>query len=155
MNIIEIAGRLGADPETRFTPNNQKVTTLRVAANNYRGGKEETVWWRVTIWGERFDRMMPYLKKGSAVIVIGEMHKPEIWTNREGEPQVSMEMTAEMIKFSPFGKSDQGEVGQQGNQEASSGFSSPAANQGFSSYEQPAPAAMQQDAGNEDDGLPF
>ncbi len=108
MIIIEIAGHLGADPETRFTPNGQKVTTLRVATNTRKSGKDETVWWRVTIWGERFDKMMPYLKKGSAIIVIGEMSKPEIYTDKEGRPQVSLDLTAEMIRFSPFGKGDRG-----------------------------------------------
>lgn len=106
MIIIEIAGHLGADPEVRFTPNGQKVTTLRVATNTRKSGKDETVWWRVTIWGERFDKMMPYLKKGSAVIIIGEMSKPDIYTDKEGRPQVSLDLTAEMIRFSPFGRGD-------------------------------------------------
>lgn len=106
MNIIQIAGHLGADPETRFTPTGQKVTTLRVAANTRKAGKEETVWWRVTVWGDRFDKLMPYLKKGSAIIVVGEMSKPEIYTDKEGRPQISLELTAELIRFSPFGRSD-------------------------------------------------
>lgn len=106
MIIIEIAGHLGADPEVRFTAGGQKVTTLRVATNTRKSGKDETVWWRVTIWGERFDKMMPYLKKGSAIIVIGEMSKPEIYTDKEGRPQVSLDLTAEMIRFSPFGRTD-------------------------------------------------
>ena len=41
----------------------QKVTTLRVAANQRRGGKEETFWWRVTIWGEQFDKILVSLLK--------------------------------------------------------------------------------------------
>jgi single-strand DNA-binding protein len=106
MIIVEIAGRLGRDPETRFTPSGQKVTTLTVATNVRKGGKDETVWWRVTIWGDRFDKLLPYLKKGSAVIIVGEMSKPEIWTDKEGRPQVSLDMTAEIIRFSPFGNPD-------------------------------------------------
>jgi len=102
MIIVQIAGRLGRDPESRFTPSGQKVTTLTVACNVRKAGKEETVWWRVTIWGDRFDKMLPYLKKGSAVIVVGEMGKPDIWTDKEGRPQVSMELTAEIVRFSPF-----------------------------------------------------
>lgn len=103
MIIIQIAGRLGKDPESRFTPSGLKVTTITVATNVRKGGKDETVWWRVTIWGDRFDKMMQYLKKGSAVVVVGEMNKPEIWTDKEGRPQVSLELTAEIIRFSPFG----------------------------------------------------
>jgi single-strand DNA-binding protein len=110
MNLVQIAGHLGADAETRFTPNGQKVTNLRVAVNSRRNNKDETIWWRVTIWGDRFDKLLPYLKKGSAVIIVGEMSKPEIYTDKDGNPQVTLNMTAEMIKFSPFGKSEkQGE----------------------------------------------
>jgi single-strand DNA-binding protein len=106
MNIIEIAGHLGADPVTRFTATGQKVTTFNVATNSRKGGNEVTIWFRVTIWGERFDKMLTYLKKGSAVIIIGELQKPEIWTDKEGRPQISLDVTAEIVKFSPFGKPD-------------------------------------------------
>lgn len=106
MNQMTLAGHLGADPEVRFTSSGQKVTTLRVAARARRGGKDETIWWKVTIWGEQFDKMIPYFKKGSAIIVVGELNKPEIFTDREGRPQVSMNVTAFNIMFSPFGRSD-------------------------------------------------
>lgn len=103
MNFLQIFGRLGADPETKFTANGQKVTTFRVACNVRKGGKDDTMWWRVTVWGDRFDKMMPYLKKGSAVIIMGAMSKPEIYVSRDGASQVSLEITAESIHFSPFG----------------------------------------------------
>lgn len=104
MNFIHIAGHLGADPEVRFTSSGKKVTTLRVATKTRVKGNDDTIWWRVTIWDERFDKMIPHLKKGSAIMVIGELHKPEIFNDREGKPQISMEITASHIQFSPFGK---------------------------------------------------
>lgn len=104
MNFIHIAGHLGADPETRFTSSGKKVTTLRVACRTRKGQTEDTIWWRVTIWGEQYDKMLPYLKKGSPIVVAGEVHKPEIFTDRDGKPQASMEITASYIQFSPFGK---------------------------------------------------
>ncbi|MBS0620388.1 MAG: single-stranded DNA-binding protein [Verrucomicrobia bacterium] len=107
MNQATIAGHLGADPEVRFTSSGKKVTTLRVAARARRSGKDETIWWKVTIWGEQFDNILPYFKKGSPIIVFGEMNKPEMFTDREGRQQVSMSMTALNIQFSPFGKPDQ------------------------------------------------
>ncbi len=124
MIIVEVAGHLGRDPETRFTPSGQKVTSLTLATNIRKAGKDETVWWRVTIWGERFDKMLPYFKKGSALIIVGEMGKPNIWTDKEGRPQVGLEMTAEIIKFSPFGGPDR-----ENKEQAGSGHAySPAAN---------------------------
>lgn len=106
MNFIHIAGNLGNDPETRFTSTGKKVTTLKVATRSRRGkgGEDITIWWRVTIWGEQFDKMISFLKKGSAVMVYGDVHKPEIFTDREGKPQVSLDITAVHIEFSPFGK---------------------------------------------------
>lgn len=116
MNFIHIAGNLGADPEVRFTSSGKKVTTLKVATRSRRGkgGEEITIWWRVTIWGEQFDKMVSFLKKGSAVMVYGDVHKPEIFTDREGKPQVSLDITAVHIEFSPFG----GKPSQSGEQQS-------------------------------------
>ncbi|HRW58877.1 MAG TPA: single-stranded DNA-binding protein [Chlamydiales bacterium] len=121
MNSLHIAGNLGADPEVRFTSSGQKVTTLRIAAKARRGGKDETIWWRVTVWGEQFDKLVSYLKKGSSVIVTGDMSKPEIYTDRSGNAQVSMNMTATNIMFSPFGRSDK----QENSNTQSTSFSNP------------------------------
>jgi single-strand DNA-binding protein len=108
MNQTFIAGHLGADPEVRFTSSGRKVTTLRVAARVRRRSKDkdrdDTIWWRVSVWGEEFDKMIAYLKKGSPVMVMGELDKPEIFTDREGKPQVSMSVTAQNLMFSPFGR---------------------------------------------------
>ncbi len=107
MNHITVAGHLGADPEVRFTSSGQKVTTLRVGAKVRKGSKDDaTIWWRVTVWGEAFDKIMPYFKKGSSIIAIGEMSKPEIFTDKDGKPQVSMNITAFHLSFSPFGRGD-------------------------------------------------
>jgi single-strand DNA-binding protein len=106
MIIVEIAGHLGQDVEERFTSTGKRVISLNIAAKTRKGGEEITVWWRASIWGDRYDKMLPYLKKGSAVIVIGEMGKPEVYTAKDGSQQVSMQMNAEILKFSPFGKSE-------------------------------------------------
>lgn len=117
MNFVHVAGHLGADPEVRFTSTGKKVTTLRVAARTRKGQNEDTIWWRVTVWGEQYDKMMAYLKKGSAVVVVGELHKPEIFSDKEGKPQISMEITAYHLQFSPFGKSPNSPSAQQAGQE--------------------------------------
>ena len=106
MNHLMIAGHLGADPEIRFTSSGQKVTTLRVACNSKKSNKEETIWWKVTLWGEQFDKMLPFFKKGSPILVAGELMKPEIFHDKEGKPQISLNITASQLMFSPFGKND-------------------------------------------------
>ncbi len=103
MNIIQVMGNLGSDPVTRFTATGQKVTSFNVATNVKKGEATITNWYRITIWGDRFEKMMPYLKKGSSLIIIGELQKPEIWTDKEGRSQIQLEIWADILRFSPFG----------------------------------------------------
>lgn len=152
MNLVEIAGHLGADPETRVTPNGLKITTLRVATNSRRAGKDETIWWRATIFGDRFDKMMMHFKKGSSIIILGELNKPEIWMDKEGRPQITLEVVAEIIKFNPFGKAERpqdgsGNVSSYGsnNQQQSyqNAYSAPAQQQSYAqnTHAEPSPFA--------------
>lgn len=106
MNMIQIMGHLGADPEVRFTPSSQKVINLRLATNSKSNGKDETTWWNVTIWPERcqIEKMLPYLKKGSALIIMGELKVRPY--EKEGQQRFSLDVTADTIRFSPFGKPD-------------------------------------------------
>ncbi len=149
MNHTMIAGHLGADPEVRFTSSGQKVTTLRVAARARRSGKDETIWWRVTIWGEQFDKMIPYFKKGSSIIVMGELNKPEIFTDREGKPQVSMSLTAYNLSFSPFGRPDSG------GSESSHDTAQPHAEVSFASAAEPIAHGQGKAPAFSDDEVPF
>jgi single-strand DNA-binding protein len=148
MNFIHIAGNLGADPETRFTPSGKKVTNLRVATKSRRGkaGEDITIWYRVTIWGEQFDKMVSFLKKGSSVIVHGELHKPEIYVDREGKQNVTLEITAMHVEFSPFGSGKSQQEGQAPGQAAS-----PYAPQQTA----PKPTATQGAGSTFDDEVPF
>ncbi len=159
MNIITIAGHLGADPEIRFTSNGQKVTTLRVAVNTRKGGKEETIWYRVTVWGESFDKMISFLKKGSPVIVVGDLAKPEIFNDREGEPQISMNITASNIMFSPFGRSDKSQEALATSVDKSSSTSQNAlSNEEFVAYTAGEKKSEDLDSNSEefsDDEIPF
>lgn len=112
MNYAQIAGHLGKDPEVRFTPDGKKVTSFNVATNKKKKGQDITTWYRVTVWGDQFEKMMPYLKKGSSVMVIGDLDA-RIYTDKEGRPQISLEITAWNIGFSPFGKSGGSSSGSQ------------------------------------------
>jgi single-strand DNA-binding protein len=112
--FVQIAGNMGSDPETRHTPSGQKITTFRLAVNTKRQGKEKTVWWRVTIFGDRFDKLLPYLKKGTALMVMGTMNPPELWQDRDGNTQISVEMIAEFITFAGGASREKSETSPQG-----------------------------------------
>ena len=155
MNFLHIAGHLGADPEIRFTSSGQKVTTLRVACKARKSGSEDnTIWWRVTVWGEQFDKMISFLKKGSAIMVVGEMNKPEIFKDREGNSQISLSMTASSLMFSPFGKSDRQQESSPQTHTNVENRPSPASDDyaGFAAGQQ---QVQNDNAFNTDDEIPF
>lgn len=109
MNWTMVMGHLGGDPEERVTPGGQKVTSFNVASNTWRKGQEETVWYRITVWGDRAGPIIQHLKKGSGVVVTGELHV-EIFTNRDGMPQISRNLTADNVRFMPGGRADREQV---------------------------------------------
>lgn len=153
MNFGQFAGHLGADPEVRFTSSGKKVTVVRLACKTRKAGKDDAIWWRVNIWGEEFDNMIPHLKKGSPLIVYGEILKPEIFNDREGKPQISMEIRAVSLHFSPFGRPDREGQGAP----AAPGASHAAPTPPSSPYSRPAAAPMGASAPGEtiDDEVPF
>lgn len=105
---ITIIGNLGREPEMRFTPSGQPVTTMSVATTRVfmRGEEkvEETTWFRVTAWGKQAETCAQYLHKGSKIHVEARLNpdpqgNPRVWTNKEGQPAASYEVTAETINF--------------------------------------------------------
>ena len=75
---ILLIGNMGKDPEMRFTPSGQPVTTLSVATNRrYNGSNgqpvKETTWFRITVWGKQAEACNEFLHKGSKVLVEGRL----------------------------------------------------------------------------------
>lgn len=99
MNILQVIGYLARDPEERQTQNGVKMTKLVVADNVT---KDDVIWWQCYVFGESHDKIIAYLKKGSAAIIIGEMRKSKIYQKKDGTNEVSNEMLVFQIKFSPF-----------------------------------------------------
>ena len=99
---VMIIGNLGSDPEMRYTPNNRAVTQFNVAVNqstkNQQTGEwvEETDWFRVSVWGDRAERMAETLRKGNKVFVEGRFKTRE-FEGRDGQTRTSLEITADSI----------------------------------------------------------
>ena len=107
---IIIVGNLGRDPEMRYTPSGQPVTTLSVATNrkwtNADGTPgEETIWFRVSVWGKQAEACNQYLSKGRQVLIEGRLRpdpatsEPRIWTGNDGVARASYELTANTVRF--------------------------------------------------------
>jgi len=107
---LVIVGRLGRDPEMRFTPTGQAVTSFSVATDRQytdQSGKpvKETVWFRVTAWGKLAETCNTYLQKGKLVLIEGRLTVdaktggPRTWVGQDGTPRASYEVTAQTVKF--------------------------------------------------------
>jgi single-strand DNA-binding protein len=108
---IILVGNLGGDPEMRYLPDGQAVTNFSIATsrrwNDRASGeqKEETVWWRISVFGAQAEACNQYLGKGRQVLVEGRMRPdpntggPRIWQRQDGTHGASYEMTAFQVKF--------------------------------------------------------
>ncbi len=106
---LTVIGNLGNDPEMRYTPTGQQVTTFSVAASEKWTGQdnqlhERTVWFRATAWGKTAETCNTYLKKGSKVYIEGrltadEKGSPRLFTRKDGTMGASFEVTVTTIKF--------------------------------------------------------
>lgn len=72
MSIVHISGRIGRDGEVKSVGQNL-VCNFSVAENIGFGDKKTTQWWGCALWGKRGESLAPYLTKGSAVTVCGEV----------------------------------------------------------------------------------
>lgn len=109
MAIIHIIGFLGADPEERYTNGGQKVWTLRVAERSYKNGQEDTIWWRLSVWGDQYDKFLGHCKKGKPLNIVAEMNKLEIYTDKNQQPQVSYDATVKSLYFLPSSERAEGQ----------------------------------------------
>lgn len=73
MNHGTFAGRIGRDGEMRATPNGKEVCNFSVGVSVGYGEKKETLWVDCALWGERAKKLAPYLTKGTAITVSGDV----------------------------------------------------------------------------------
>ena len=102
INVVIIAGNLGADAELRHTTDGTPVASFNIAINErYKDSngepKEKTIWIRVNIWKKTAEALTPYLKKGQAVHVVGRLIENQ-WTDEEtGKQRSKLEVRARDI----------------------------------------------------------
>jgi single-strand DNA-binding protein len=119
-HTIIIVGNVGRDPEMRYTPSGQAVTSFSVATSRKytsSNGEQisETIWFRVSAWGKQAEICNQYLKKGSKVLVEGRLTPdkntggPRIWQKQDGSSGASFEVNAGTVRFlSSRSESDSG-----------------------------------------------
>jgi single-strand DNA-binding protein len=109
-HTLIIVGNLGKDPEMRYTPSGQAVTSFPVASNRKytsSNGEQvnETIWFRISAWGKQAEICNQYLKKGSKVLIEGRLTPdkntggPRIWQKQDGTSGASFEVNAQTVRF--------------------------------------------------------
>ena len=102
LNKVLLIGRLGQEPEMRYTPSGKPLTKFRMASErNWTTAdgekKSETEWFNVVAWGKLAEICNQYLKKGQQVYIEGRLHTRR-WQDDEGTNHSSVEVIAqEMI----------------------------------------------------------
>ena len=102
LNKVMIIGRLGRDPEMRYTPSGRPVTTFSVATSrswNTSDGerRSETEWFNIVAWGSLAEICNQYLVKGQQVYIEGRLQTRN-WEDSDGNKHSSVEVVAnEMI----------------------------------------------------------
>ena len=103
LNKMMIIGNVGSDPEMRYTPNGNPVTSFSVATNRRWTSadgeqQEETEWFRVNAWNRLAETCNQYVSKGMKVYVEGRL-KSSPWMGNDGQPRAGNEISAAEIKF--------------------------------------------------------
>ena len=103
LNKVMIIGRLGSDPEIRYTQAGQSICSLRVATDESYTDKdgnrvERTEWHSVVAFGKTADHCNQYLHKGSLVYVEGKLSTRK-WQDQSGQDRYTTEIRAERVQF--------------------------------------------------------
>lgn len=103
VNKVILVGRLGRDPETRYTGGGQAVANFSLATDETykdRNGERQkrTEWHKIVVWGKQAEIAQQYLKKGSLIFVEGRIQSRE-WQDKEGQKRTSFEIVANNFRM--------------------------------------------------------
>lgn len=103
VNKVLLIGRLGNNPETRFTNTGTAVANFNLATsenwNDKNGQKQErTEWHRVVVWGKLAELCQKYLSKGRQCFVEGRL-QTRSWDDKDGNKRYTTEIVATTVQF--------------------------------------------------------
>ena len=175
INKVMIQGRLGGDPEVRYTPNGAATCTINVATSERWKDKttgeqkEHTEWSRVVFWNRPAEVVGEHFRKGDEIYVEGQLQTRK-WTDQAGVERYTTEIKASDFKFGQKagdGQPRQGGAGGNGGGQAQGGWGQPQQPQGGAprngGQQRPPAQNSQPQGGNQpgngtmdfDDDIPF
>ena len=118
LNKMIVIGNVGTDPEMKYTPNGNPVTSFRLAVpRNYNDGagerQSDTEWFTVVAWNKLGESCNQFLVKGKKVYVEGRL-KSHTWTATDGQTRFRNEIIANRVLF--LDRTPRGGPGEDGEQ---------------------------------------
>jgi len=104
MQKMFLMGYVGRDPEERFTSGGKKVISFPVAVSVMKNKEKMTVWYKINCWDEKFSGIIPHIKKGSSLVIVGELNAPTTYQNKNGDIAIDLSIKANSIDFCPISK---------------------------------------------------
>ncbi len=103
VNKAILVGRLGRDPETRYTSGGQAVCNFTLATDETfkdRSGERQkrTEWHRIVLWGKLAEIAQQYVKKGTMVYIEGRIQSRQ-WDDREGQKRTTVEIVGNVMRM--------------------------------------------------------
>ena len=103
VNKVILIGNLGSNPEVKYTPSGQAVSSFSIATNEKWKDKdgqfqEKTEWHRIVVWGKQAENCGKYLSKGKPVYIEGRLQTRE-WKDKDGQKKYTTEVVAQSIQF--------------------------------------------------------
>jgi single-strand DNA-binding protein len=103
VNKVILLGRLGQDPELKYTPGGSPVCNFSVATTeawtDKQGQKQEkTEWHRIVVWGKLAELCNQYLAKGRQAFIEGRL-QTRSWDDKDGNKRYTTEILANTVQF--------------------------------------------------------
>jgi single-strand DNA-binding protein len=103
VNKVILVGRLGKDPETKYTSGGQALANFSMATDHTykdRNGERQkrTEWHRIKVWGKLAEIVQQYLRKGSLIYIEGRIETRE-WQDKEGQKRYTTEIVANEMRM--------------------------------------------------------
>lgn len=98
VNRVFLIGRLGRDPELRYTSSGTPVANFSLATSERRGSEEQTEWHNIVAWAKLAEICSQYLKKGRLIFIEGRIQTRE-WDDKDGNKRRTTEIVANNMQM--------------------------------------------------------
>lgn len=106
MQKMFLIGFVGRDPEERFTAAGKKVNSFPLAVSVVKNKEKTTIWYKINCWDDKFAGIMPHIKKGNGLAIVGELNAPTTYQNKNGDISIDLSINVNSIDFLPMPKPD-------------------------------------------------